>query len=136
MSSKTKIQLINEVTAKIITGGRLTTAQNVRDVLNDVLDSYPNIVDGGLVHQSVLGYSTLLNLSSADGRSFVHKDYVDNIVGQVYTADNGLTLSGNTFKLGGTLTENAFIDGDTAGIRRLVFGGTTPLNRFFATARS
>lgn len=107
MSSKTKTQLVNDIVAKIITGGRLTTAQNVREVLNDVLDSYPNIVDGGLVHQAVLGYSSLINLSAADQRSFVHKDYVDSassglVVGTspVLNATNGYVLYNNNGTLG------------------------------------
>jgi hypothetical protein len=135
MSSLTQNQLINEIVAKIISGGRLTTAQNVREVLNDILDSYPNVVDGGLVHQAVLGYSSLINLSSADPRSFVHKSYVDSVVGQVYTFSNGLTESGGTVVLGGNLTQDTTINGGNT--RSLLLGnsvGNNNLRRFTVNA--
>jgi len=45
--------------------------------------------------------------------SNMYVGYMDGGSGSSYTAGNGLTLSGSQFKLGGTLTENTTIDGDT-----------------------
>lgn len=56
-TNKTGIQA--SITAGIRTGNSDTTAAELRGILNEVLDSYANVVDGGLVYQAQVGYDYL-----------------------------------------------------------------------------
>lgn len=76
-----KADLITEITNKILSGGNRTTAANVRTLLGEVLDSYPNIDDGGNVFNADIGYSS--NRSLGSDYSFTHKKYVDSIISSV-----------------------------------------------------
>ena len=79
MAAKNEATLISDIAASILSGGRRTTAANVRALLADVLDSYANIVDGGNVYQTEVGYTSDLAISGQ--YSFVHKKWVeDNFV--------------------------------------------------------
>lgn len=74
-----KADILAEVIDKIITGGRQTSAQNVRGVFSDVLDSYPNVDDGGNVFNAEVGYSSEIPLT--EDTSFVYKKWVqDNFI--------------------------------------------------------
>lgn len=56
-TNKTGIQA--SISAGIRTGNSDTTAAELRGILNEVLDSYANVVDGGLVYQAQVGYDYL-----------------------------------------------------------------------------
>ena len=73
-----RAQLETEIINNVLTGGNRTKAEGVRGVFNSFLDSYANIVDGGFLYQSQVGYSTVIDLS--DNRAFAHKKYVDDAV--------------------------------------------------------
>lgn len=114
---------------KIITGGRQTTANNVRQVFQQILESYVNIEDCGFLFQAETGYSSVIALT--DPKSFVHKDYVDNAILSNVTASNGLTDVGNDIRLGGALTTNT----DITGFYNLGLGtGPSPLNNLNVNA--
>lgn len=97
-------QLINEVTAKILSGGKRTTAVNVRALLTDILESYPNNDDGGLVVNTLLGYSN--DLTPIDNKHFATKKYVDDSI------SSGDVLHQGT----NPLTEPLAFIGDKVGI--------------------
>lgn len=50
-------EIINEITAKILSGGRRTTADNVRTVLTETAQSFSNFKTGGLLFEVESGYS-------------------------------------------------------------------------------
>lgn len=92
-TDKTGIQA--SITAGIRTGGSDTTALELRSVLNEILDSYVNVIDGGFVYQSEVGYSSLLTLSN--DKSFVYKKYVDDLFSSISApALSGVLVTGNT----------------------------------------
>lgn len=90
MAAKSKASLFTELPLKVITGGRETTAQFVRDLLTDTFDSYPNIVDGGNVFQVETGY--ISNLTLSDPLSFTHKQYVDDQIAEFVAAEHYQTV--------------------------------------------
>src|SRR5574343_385684 len=72
-------------------------AANVRTLLADILDSYANIVDGGQVYQSEVGYSTVF--TPTQNTSFVTKKWVtDNFValGGIGSLSQTLAVGNNT----------------------------------------
>lgn len=113
MSALTNTQLLNEIANKILTGGRQTIAQNTRQVLNEMVESTLNVVDGGYVQQAEVGYSNLITL--VDDRAFAHKKYVDDAVNTAiqnpYSSANGITNTLNVFELGGALNQHTNITG-------------------------
>ncbi len=74
-------QLVDETAAVVLSGGRRTTAENVRFLLGDVFDSIPNLVDGGFKFDAQVGYTSTISLT--DNRSFTHKKYVDDLVATI-----------------------------------------------------
>lgn len=74
--AKTLSQILSEISSKILTGGRRTTATNTRSVLNDIADSALNKKDGGLVIETLTGYTT--TITPTDDKHFVTKKYVDD----------------------------------------------------------
>lgn len=74
MAAKTEATLISDIAAAVLSGGRRTTAANVRSLLADILDSYANIVDGGQIYQAEVGYSTVF--TPTQNTSFVTKKWV------------------------------------------------------------
>jgi hypothetical protein len=81
MGIKTNLQILAEITGKILTGGRRTTAVNTRSVLTDLADSSLNKKDGGLVVEALTGYAT--DLTPTDDNHFASKKYVDDNGGTV-----------------------------------------------------
>lgn len=81
MGIKTNLQILAEITGKILTGGRRTTAVNTRSVLTDLADSSLNKKDGGLVVEALTGYTT--DLTPTDDKHFASKKYVDDNSGSV-----------------------------------------------------
>jgi hypothetical protein len=92
MASKTLIQILSEISAKILTGGRRTTAVNTRSVLTDLADSTLNKKDGGLVVEALTGYAT--ELTPNDPRHFATVKYVDDNGGSV--PDASTTVAGKS----------------------------------------
>lgn len=130
MATTNKSGIQSSITAGIRTGNSDTTAADLRMILNEILDSYANVVDGGFVQQSELGYTG--NLTLTDARSFAHKGYVDSAIAS-FTADNGITKqTGNNFQLGGTLLLDTYIDGDNnygMAFTNNTFFGASALNQ-------
>ncbi|MCE3278039.1 MAG: hypothetical protein K0S44_230 [Bacteroidetes bacterium] len=83
MAVSNKATLITLMTAKIISGGRQTTAQYVRDLATDMINSYLNVVDGGMVVQAEAGYSSLVTLT--DPKAFAYKKWVEDNFASITT---------------------------------------------------
>lgn len=79
--ANTIAELLQLVTDKVLTGGRRTTAVNLKDVYNPLINSTLNIKDGGLVVETETGYTTEITLT--DNKAFTHKKYVDDLVGSI-----------------------------------------------------
>lgn len=90
-TGKTNIQ--TDITASIRSGASDTTATELRALLNEILDSYPNIVDGGLLFQNQVGYSTFQTLTQP--KAFVYKYWVEQLVAASSTLD-AVLANGNT----------------------------------------
>jgi hypothetical protein len=88
--ANTIAELLQLVTDKVLTGGRRTTAVNLKDVYNPLINSTLNIKDGGLVVESETGYTTEITLT--DNKAFTHKKYVDDAVAG--GGGSGLNYSG------------------------------------------
>lgn len=105
---KTIAELIAEITLYILSGGRRTTAANVRILLNDFLTSFYNKADDTNVNDGVLGIDTLGKVDV----SFIKKD---TPTGQ-YLKDDGTweTIDVSTGFKTDDITYNAgWDDGDT-----------------------
>lgn len=79
--ANTIAELLQLVSDKVLTGGRRTTAVNLKDVYNPLINSTLNIKDGGLVVESETGYTTEITLT--DDKAFTNKKYVDDLVGSI-----------------------------------------------------
>lgn len=92
MATKNKVNITSDIVAEIRTGNSDTTAQGLRTILYEILDSYVNVKDGGLVYETPVGYNGLLTLT--DAKSFVYKKWVEDYVsasvglGAVLASDN------------------------------------------------
>ncbi len=107
---KSKAQITSDITAKILSGGRRTTAFNTRTVFDDINDSMANFVDGGMLFDSLVGYSSNLNVT--DDNAFVTKRWVlDN---NVVPSFADVLLVGNT--TGGVAINVDYITADTVAI--------------------
>jgi hypothetical protein len=106
MAAKSEATLISDIAASVLSGGRRTTAANVRALLADVLDSYANIVDGGNVYQTEVGYTSDLAISGQ--YSFVHKKWVE---------DNFVPMGGI-----GSLSQTLAVGNTTGGYNILLSG--------------
>lgn len=75
MATTDKSGIQASISAGIRTGNSDTTALELRIILNEILDSYANVIDGGNVYQAPVGYNYLPSvLGAAD---FINKDYAD-----------------------------------------------------------
>lgn len=74
MTPKSVNDLNTELQAKVLSTGRRTTAQFLRDLFNDIFVSYANVIDGGNVFQSPIGYSSQPTL--IDPLSFVNVGFI------------------------------------------------------------
>ena len=114
MATKNKVNISSDIVAEIKSGNSDTTAAGLRTVLYEILDSYVNVKDGGLVYETEVGYNGLLTLT--DQKSFVYKkwveDYVDNLItglnwkkSVLYSTNSGedLSLTGLTAAIDGSL---------------------------------
>jgi hypothetical protein len=81
----TNDELINRTMELILSGGRRTTAANVRALLNDIFPSYFNLENGGNVVKVLSGYET--QLTPTDPKHFATKKYVDDNSGQTNWGD-------------------------------------------------
>lgn len=106
MAAKSEATLISDIAASVLSGGRRTKAANVRALLADVLDSYANIVDGGNVYQTEVGYTSDLAISGQ--YSFVHKKWVE---------DNFVPMGGI-----GSLSQTLAVGNTTGGYNILMSG--------------
>mgnify|MGYP003442341844 FL=1 len=87
MATQTKAQIQADILTGILTGGNRTKAEDLRSILNNTLDSYPNVKDGGYVFETQVGYNSLITLT--DNKSFVYKKYVDDLVSSGGITGNG-----------------------------------------------
>lgn len=114
MATKNKVNISSDIVAEIKSGNSDTTAAGLRTVLYEILDSYVNVKDGGLVYETEVGYNGLLTLT--DQKSFVYKkwveNYVDNLItglnwkkSVLYSTNSGedLSLTGLTAAIDGSL---------------------------------
>lgn len=110
MSKKNTAALKTEVSTNIKTGGNpsITKAVNVRELIRDFIDSTINIVDGGLVIDSRIGYST--PITPASNYEFATKKYVDDNSGTTYigTTDR-ITVAGTVIDIASTYAGQASI---------------------------
>lgn len=82
MAKLTVSQQKSKVAATIkINGNKEITPPKDKILRDDQLDSSPNWKDGGYGFESLVGYASVLNL--ADERDFVHKKYVDDLIGTI-----------------------------------------------------
>lgn len=106
---------------------RYISAERVRNQIQDVIDSkFSN--QGGLSVVEEGGYSTLLDLSAADPKTFVHKQYVDDavaagggggIITQEIWQDSSLNKYKVTIGLDGTFNIEGVVSGATAVTSRV-----------------
>jgi hypothetical protein len=90
--ANTVAEIAGFITEKILTGGRRTTAEFVRYVLNAMKDSYLNLKDGGLFVEKLTGYSSAL--TPTDPKHFVTKAFAESMAGAVFTQE--ITCDGST----------------------------------------
>lgn len=102
--AKTLAQIATEITNKILTGGRRTTATNTRSVLTDISQSSLNLKDGGMVIESKVGYST--PITPTEDYEFATKKFVLDNAG--VTPDATTTIKGKS-----ELIEDAELDNAT-----------------------
>lgn len=106
-------QLQTYISQKVISGNRQTTAKNLRDVFQEILQSYVNIYDGGQYFQTEVGYSDPTQILTAQ-TSFVYKKYVEDnfaAINAIPGVTNGLQLLAGNIGLGTSLTQDTIIDG-------------------------
>lgn len=75
MATTNKAGIQTTISANIRSGNSDTTALELRAVLNEILDSYANVIDGGDVYQAPVGYNYLPVTLSAG--NFINKAYAD-----------------------------------------------------------
>jgi len=68
-------ELVDKVMELILSGGRRTTAANVRALANDIIASYLNTTNGGNVIKALCGYEA--ELTPTDPRHFITKKYFE-----------------------------------------------------------
>lgn len=89
MAAKNKLNITSDIVAEIRSGNSDTTALGLRTILYEILDSYANVKDGGLLYETAVGYNGLLTLT--DPKSFVYKQWVEDYVSS--NATSALTLA-------------------------------------------
>jgi hypothetical protein len=105
-----KSGLIDQIQDYVLTGGRQTKAINVRELLTNVVNSYPNIEDGGQIFQEEVGYDDEMVLSS--DTSFVYKKWVE----ENFIASGGSLTSGYLPYWDGSTFQNSYLQRDSNGI--------------------
>jgi len=78
MATKTRNEIAADVIAGVLTGGNRTKAVDVRSILTNILDSYPNLKDGGQLFQKEVGYNSAISIT--EDSTFAHKKYVDDAI--------------------------------------------------------
>lgn len=111
-------QILTDINQFILSGGRRTTASNVRALLTETINSYPNLIDGGNVFQSLVGYSSELTLT--DRKQFAYmgwvEDYVNSQIGVDLTPYYKKDGSTGDLSIGGhNITNISNITGGTGG---------------------
>jgi len=128
MATKNKVNIISDIVAEIRTGNSDTTAAGLRTILYEILDSYVNVKDGGLVYETPVGYNGLLTLT--DPKSFVYKKWVEDYISTNVTLASVLA---NDNKTGGyAITSD---DGNSAAHiindEIFLYSGTTNAGRIY-----
>ncbi len=94
MATKNKVNIISDIVAEIKSGNSDTTAAGLRTILYEILDSYVNVKDGGLVYETPVGYNGLLTLT--DAKSFVYKKWVEDYISTNVTLASVLAIDNKT----------------------------------------
>lgn len=89
MATKTQAEIADEIINGVLTGGNRTKAVDVRTILNDIITSYPNLRDGGMLFEPQVGYTTEVSLT--DPKAFTYKKYVDDAIAAI---SGGITGTG------------------------------------------
>lgn len=103
-STLTKSQLLDALVELIISGGRRTTAANVRELAQELIFAYPNIADGDvqIIINSIIqvgirkyaNYATFLAATQVTGapdfEAFVSEDETDEGALTKYSFVNGI----------------------------------------------
>jgi hypothetical protein len=76
--AKSLTEILDDVEELILSGGRRTTAANVRTLATVIAMSFPNVVDGGNVFEKEVGYATEIALE--DRKSFANTGWVMDYV--------------------------------------------------------
>ena len=149
MSTLNKSDLHTEVTSEIRTGNSDTSAAGLRQSLNDIIESYVNVIDGGLLYQSQVGYSfspITLNANAFVSKAFMI-DYVSSLglvsptLFQTLSNNNktgGIPITSDNLKSLTSIGESAnlmqFEEGSELGVININAGATiiqhTTENRF------
>lgn len=114
---KNTAALVTETTDMILSGGRRTTAASVRFILNDIFESFPNLVDGGFTFDSPVGYSQTVSL--ANPLAFAPVGFVNNITVGLLPKAGAVPMEGN-------------LNMDSYGIINL-YSIKDPANKLFTT---
>lgn len=103
MSEKNTAGLIEDVVAFILSGDRRTTAQNLRTLLFNYLDSMPNNIDAGTIFQNELGYAGSFRPTSAN--AFATVDMLPGApdLSAYIRLDGTTTATTGNIKIGNTL---------------------------------
>ena len=107
MAQKTKIELKAQTDSVIrINGNKEITPPKHNELFTNGIDSWLNILDGGLVVALETGYTSAIALTSPF--AFVHKTYVDNLVSGLGTYHGTWDANTNT----PTITSGVGTNGD------------------------
>jgi len=123
MAAKNKVNITSDIVAEIRSGNSDTTALGLRTILYEILDSYANVKDGGLLYETAVGYNGLLTLT--DPKSFVYKqwveDYVSSNVGLPFVLANNNKTGENIILSDDSNSVVAILNGEIS----LSYTGTT-----------
>jgi hypothetical protein len=126
MAIKTNVELKTQIDAGIkVNGNREITPAIHNSIETNIIDSFLNIKDGGLVVQVLAGYSSVLTPS--DNKHFTPKKYVDDLVSAntyddtpVFYKDGSRSMTDNvTFANVG----DGIVWSDGSSIKNNLFGG-------------
>jgi hypothetical protein len=118
----TTADLLNQISEVVLTGGRRTTAINMRSLISNAVNSFANVDDGGSVFKKEVGYVTEIFL--LDPKSFVYKKWVEDQIAAVSNPISGLNANYLVKALDATtLGSSRILETSTA----TVIGGPTTL---------
>ncbi len=88
-------QILDLIISKILSGGRRTTAENTREVLNEITNSYANFATGGNSFEAEVGYKNAYRPESPE--AFASVDMIkgttsDNPLTELYLQSPDLTI--------------------------------------------